>query len=126
MSTEPLLPPDVREFLTHIVRSTWNLEVLMLLHNERGRAWRRAEINREIRGTLSIVENALAGFIKARLVAEVEPGLFRYEPADQLDDLVDRLAKANAAYPFAVMKALILAPNEKLHTFVDAFRLKKE
>jgi hypothetical protein len=54
MNGRQLVPTEVSEFLKHIVRSTWGLEVLMLLRNERQKMWSRAEISREIRGTLSV------------------------------------------------------------------------
>ncbi len=127
MSNAPLLTPEIREFLRQFVRSIWGLEVLLLLYANPEKQWRRAEISREIRGSMSVVDDALSVFIKASLVSESDSGLVRYQPADQqLADLVMRLAEVNAAYPFAVMKEIIWAPNDKLRTFVDAFRLKKD
>src|SRR5690606_22650288 len=110
MTNTPLVPPDISEFLRHIVRSTWGLEVLLLLRANSDRRWRRSEISREIRGSLSVVDEPLTAFVKARLVSENEEGTLKYDPADQqLDDLVKRLAELNAVFPFAVMKEVIWA-----------------
>jgi hypothetical protein len=39
---------------------------------------------------------------------------------------VQELEAAYAARPLAVIKAILAAPNEKIQTFADAFRVKKE
>jgi hypothetical protein len=40
--------------------------------------------------------------------------------------VVAELAKLHSEYPLAVIKEIVRAPNDKIQSFVDAFRLIKD
>jgi hypothetical protein len=69
----------------------------------------------------------LASLQAVGLVAPEAGGAFRYSPASsQLDRLVGQLAQLYRERPMAVTKAIFANPNDKLQTFADAFKLKKD
>ena len=118
---------ELNDFIRTTIRSVWALELLLLISREREQAWRAVDLNRELRGSLGLVSDILSQFAAAGLVAEKGDGSFRYEPrSSDLDKLVRQLEAAYAARPLAVVRAIVAAPNEKIQTLADAFKVKKD
>jgi hypothetical protein len=118
---------ELNDFIRTTIRSVWALELLLLISREREQAWRAVDLNRELRGSLGLVSDILSQFAAAGLVAEKDDGSFRYEPrSSDLDKLVRQLEAAYAARPLAVVRAIVAAPNEKIQTLADAFKVKKD
>jgi DNA-binding IclR family transcriptional regulator len=122
-----MIPEHLRTFLRATIKSVWALDLLVLIKGAPGRSWTVASLNDRLRASTSLVEEILGSFIRQGLVAEEPGGTYRYAPADaQTDALASELARLYAERPLAVIKEIMSAPNEKLHSFVDAFRLKKD
>jgi len=118
---------DLREFLRHSLRSVWNIELLLSLHRNPGRSWRPADLVRELRASDMVVDQGLAGLQQAGLVIAEADGSYRYVPASpRLDQLVLQLERAYRERPSTVTRALFSTADDKLNTFADAFRLKKD
>jgi hypothetical protein len=115
---------EIYLFIQQSIGSVWALELLLLLRRTAPRVWSKDELVREIRGSDSIVQDALTRFSTLGLVAATD-GRHEYRPAGpELAGLVDEIARIYAAKPVSVIKAIMSAPNEKLRIFSDAFRLK--
>jgi hypothetical protein len=118
---------DLREFLRHSLRSVWNIELLLWLFRSPARSWRPADLVRELRASDFVVSEGVAGLQRAGLVAAAPDGAYRYAPASPaLDRLVQQLEQVYRERPTAITRALFAASDEKLQTFADAFRLKKD
>jgi hypothetical protein len=118
---------DLREFLRHSLRSVWNIELLLWLHRHPGRSWLSHDLVRELRASDLVVSQGVVSLRQAGLIAAEADGAFRYAPASAgLDHLVMQLERVYRERPSAVTKALFSAPDNKLMTFADAFRLKKD
>jgi hypothetical protein len=90
-------------------------------------AWAPGELVRELRASDVVVSDGLALLQTAGLLAPEPNGTFRYAPAStMLDQAVARLAQAYRDRPMMVTRAIFAHPNEKLESFADAFRLKKD
>jgi hypothetical protein len=121
------LPDDLRTFIRTCIKSVWALDALMLLHRRRDRAWTVAELERELRGSATLVAGLLPSLKHSGVVREDEPGRIRFEAATPaLDRLVHELEAAYARTPLAVVKEILAAPNQQIQSFADAFRLKKD
>ena len=82
---------------------------------------------RELRASDPIVEDGLASLGAAGLVSRGNDGTFGYTPAStHLDRLVQELARAYREKPLAVTNAIFSSPSDKLQTFANAFRLRKD
>jgi hypothetical protein len=122
-----VLPDDVKAFLQTSIPSVWTLEMLLLMRRAPARVWSADELNRELRGSALVVARACAALVAAGLAIEEAPGMFGYRPArPELAQMVDRLAHVYAEFPYAVTQAILAAPSDKVRTFADAFRLKKD
>ena len=122
-----MIPEAVLELIRSSIKSAWALELLLFVRRHSARAWTVEQLTTELRSNPSLVSNILATLRKANLVQEEPGGAFRYAPGTPaLDDVVRQLEEINAERPLALIKEIISAPNEKLNSFVDAFRLKKD
>jgi hypothetical protein len=123
----PVFPPEVKQFIASCVRSVWALELLLLLRRDDRRAWSVEDLTTELRSSTFVVADVLATFRQAGLVAQDPDGKFRYAPAaSHLDRAVEQIASAYAIKPLAVSKEILASGNDKIRTFADAFRLKKD
>jgi hypothetical protein len=114
-------------FIRTALKSVWDLELLLLLHRDTETAWTREKIVRDLRGSDGVVSVALQSLRAARLIGEVAPNTYRYEPAnDELRGLVNSISQIYADRPMAVIKAITEGPNDKLRAFSDAFKLRGE
>lgn len=117
----------LRAFIRENLASVWELELLLLIHRERARSWRAVELNREIRGSLGLVTQILEKLVRAGLVAQDGDETFRFAPrSPELEELVTELAEAYGARPFAIVREILAAPNEKIQFLADAFKVKKD
>jgi len=122
-----VIPEDVLQFIHSTIASVWTLELLLLLFRNPSSSWSAESLNRELRASALVVADGLAALTAAGLVVEESPGLYRFQPArPEIGALLHRLAEVYAEFPFAVTQAILAAPNRKIRTFADAFRIKKD
>jgi hypothetical protein len=115
---------ELLAFVRAYVRSVWALELLLLLKREPGRAWTAEGLVQEMRASLPLVSEGLAGFEAAGLVRRDGATGYLYDPNPSLGRLADELARAYQERPNAMVKAILSSPNDKLQSFADAFRFK--
>ncbi|HZH53157.1 MAG TPA: hypothetical protein VEZ16_14895 [Microvirga sp.] len=118
---------ELRDFLRHSLRSVWNIELLLWLQRHPGRGWPAADLVRELRASDLVVSQGVEGLQQAGLIVTDAPETYRYAPASpHLDRLVQQLERVYRERPSAVTRALFSSQADKLSTFSDAFRLKKD
>lgn len=107
------------------IKSVWTLETLLLLRRS-ARAWREAELVRELHASTNAVGDAIKALALAGLVRVEETGEVRFAPLTTvLENFAAGLAELYRVKPMEVLKTIAAAPNEKLRQFSDAFRLKE-
>ena len=131
--TEPLNDPgisqDVRHLIVERIDSVVQLEVLLLLKSEAQRAWAAADVAQQLRiepqwAAGQLEELASRGLLG---VAGEPPGGYRYAPATPgLDAAVGQLERDYAERRVTVITLIFSKPVDKLRTFADAFRLRKD
>jgi DNA-binding IclR family transcriptional regulator len=122
-----LLDDELLGFIRATFRSTWALELLLLLRREQTRVYAADDLVRALRATPALIHGCLQQLQHAGLVKGDERGNWRYAPtASALDQLTNRLASAYAERPVAVITAIVEQPNDRLRSFSDAFRLGKK
>lgn len=122
-----MIPDDLLAFMGSAIKSVWTLELLLFLRRNASRSWTADELVRELRGSEFVVSQGLSELGAAGLVSPDGGETYRYAPAaPYLDGLVGRLEETYAARPSTVVRAILTAPNDKLQTFADAFKLRRE
>ncbi len=118
---------ELQDFIQSSFKSIWALELMLFLKRNPERAWAAEDLVRELRGSAPVVAQGAAALQFAGLVAEDDDHSIRYLPASPaLGALADSLEDAYREKPTAVRRLILSAPNEKLRTLADAFRLRKE
>ncbi len=115
---------DIVAFVRAAISSVCALELLILLRRERQQSIRLDRLVRELRSSELAVAQALEHLAKSGLIEELPGASYRYQQVSaQLDAICDRLESLYARKPVMIVRAILDAPNEKLRTFSDAFRL---
>lgn len=115
---------DTVAFVQTAINSVCALELLILLRRERQRVFRADQLVRELRSSELAVAQALEHLAKSSLIEEIPGSGYRYQQVSaQLDAICDRLESDYAHKPVKIVRAILEAPDEKLRTFADAFRL---
>ena len=118
------------QFITDHVESVMQLEVLLLLAGQPGQAWSAADLAQQLRIDPAWVDGQLRAMVAKGLVVLVDgpPGpQFRYAPrTPELARAVDELAHAYADRRVTVIGLIFSKPVDKLRSFADAFRIRKD
>lgn len=122
-------PADVRAFIAEHISSIAELEMLLLLRSDPARQWDVVEISKALYATPEMSAGQLASLQdRGLLIASGEPEYrYQYRPGTpELEDMVNRLAELYKERRVSVITALYSEPVNKVQTFADAFKLRKE
>ena len=122
-------PEDLKQFLADHISSVAQLEALLLLRSGREREWTAEDVSRSLYTTAEMATEQLAELHARGLVARKEDSgvRFQYWPATpELDAQVGRLDTTYRERRVAVITAIYSQPVDKVRTFADAFRLRKD
>lgn len=121
-----LLNESHLQFLRSTLRSVWALELMLFLQAHADRSWSPEALTLELRASLPLVTELLHHFQRSGLVVAAEAAEWRWRPAStELSACANAIASAHARTPFQVINAILDAPDERLRTFADAFKLRK-
>jgi hypothetical protein len=96
----------------------------MLMRADPDYNWSAEELSAVLRGAVPLAREILESFARAHILQRQPDGAYRHAPDPQTAAIINELAKLNASFPLAVAKEILLAPNDKIQIFVDAFKLK--
>jgi hypothetical protein len=122
-------PNDVRQFLADYINSVAELEVLMLLKGSAERLWSAEEVSKSLYTSGEMVGAQLADLCSRGLLRGEgdAPPRYRYAPqSKELETLVSRLDEIYQQRRVSVITLIYSKPADKVRTFADAFRLRKE
>lgn len=121
-------PEHLRRFLADKIRSVSQLEMLLLFRSEPERDWSADEIGRALYIAPDMCADQLEQLHAGGLLAAGNaPRHYRYAPRDAETDKT--MAETAAMYQerrVTVITAIYSEPIDKIRTFAEAFRLRKE
>jgi hypothetical protein len=127
--TDPDFPDELRSFIQDNIPNIDAAELLVLLAGRPDRAWGVPDLLGEMLPTVvakSAAQKYLSSFQARGLVAQ-EGGLFRYAPQSaELDGTVRALARVFNERPVTLVRLIYSLRDERIRSFADAFRLKKD
>src|SRR5436190_19656045 len=128
--TDPDFPDDLRSFIQEYISSVDAAELLILLATAPVRSYRVAELIEDLRPTVlsePAARRRLVHFEANGLVTSEAGESWQYSPATPaLDRAVRSLAKVYNERPVTLVRMIYAPKDEKIRSFADAFRLKKE
>jgi hypothetical protein len=122
------IPPRVRQLIIDHIDSVMQLEVLLLIAAQPQRAWSAKDLADLLRIDPAWVDSQLRAMAAGGLVAQQpDPAAFRFEPRSaELSQAVDELAKTYADRRVTVIGLIFAKPLDKIRSFADAFRIRKD
>jgi hypothetical protein len=122
-----VIPEHVLNFVRRHIKSVWTIDLLLVMRRSGGRSWTQDELALELRGNRNLVQDVLVALLGAGLLEAEAGGTYRYRPASaELEAIVAELERHYAERPVALIKEIASAPNDKIQSFADAFRFKKD
>jgi hypothetical protein len=119
-------PEEVRQFIGRNISSLAQLELLLFLHRERSRSWDTSEIGRHLSFAPSM-SAALLNELLSRGFVSQNADSFQYRCIDaQTDEVVGKLAETYRIRRVAVTNEIYAKPLNRLKSFSDAFRFRKD
>ena len=119
----------MRRLIAEHIDSVEQLEILLLLYQHPERSWTAESVARELRVSALSVTDRLKDMTQAGLLSRVEGSLAEYRCAPEspkLAEAVSGLATAYSERRVTVINLIFSKPVDKIRTFADAFRLRKD
>jgi hypothetical protein len=122
------LPADIKQFISDRIDSVAQLELLLLLRSNSSKDWTPQEAGKALYAAADVTALQMADLqLQGLLDAGTVHHSFRYRPENaQLARLVDRSADLYCERRVAVITAVYTKPIDKIRSFADAFRLRKD
>jgi DNA-binding IclR family transcriptional regulator len=102
---------EIVAFIRDYLGSVYALELLLLIKRHSAKAWRAADLVRDLRSSGTAVTEALSRLIRAGFVAENPAGRYAFAPlSPKHAQLAAAIEKIYVSTPTSVMKALGATP----------------
>jgi hypothetical protein len=122
------LSNDIKEFIAEHIHSVLQLEVLLVVSQNKVKAWTPAAVGRELHlsaESAKVQLDELSRNLLTHLEAAGED-LYHYNSSsDQLDQTLSQLAAAYATQRVAVLTLIFAKPVDKVRLFKETFRMIK-
>ena len=122
-------PAELQQFVEQHIESLAELEAVLLLREDPTRTWTPAQVAKVLYTMTEMCASQLADLARRGLLehsTSPEAG-YRYRPASvELDRLVGDLAAIYQQRRVAVITLIYSKPVNKVQSFADAFRLRRE
>ena len=123
-------PQEINDFLIKHIHSVEQLEILLMLHREAGRAWTIEEIANELRSDMQSVQNRLQDLCAQHMLTctlSHDESHYAFNSSDHdLNRKVSMLAQVYAERRMSVINLIFSKPIDNIRVFADAFRLRKD
>ena len=121
------IPPEVQRFIAESIEAADQLDILLLLYRNPGRAYTALEVSQAVFTVASVATLRLEALVGRGLLISTRTAdpAYRYEPGtEELARRVDKLAAVYQANRVGVIQLLFARPPDPMQTFADAFRIK--
>lgn len=123
------IPPDVKQFIADHIDSVLQLEILLLLLNHPQQEFTVDDIVTELRVDLAFVREQLDNLCARGMLTCTSDAnkKYRYGPrAPETHRAIEGLRTAYADRRVSVISLIFAKPVDKLRSFADAFRLRRD
>jgi hypothetical protein len=122
-------PAEIEQFIAQHIESLAQLELLLMMRREPGRAWSCYDLARQLYVAPDVCLGILADLERRGFVHRdsSDDNLYSYRGGSaEIDRLIDQLAALYQERRVAVITQIYSKPVKQVQTFADAFRLRKE
>jgi hypothetical protein len=120
-------PLELKQFIAQHVESLAQLEALLILRQDAPTPWKSADLCQRLYISPDMCEGILVDLIRRGFAERTPEGAVQYRPpSSDADRLLADLAAIYQERRVAVITEIYSKPVNKVQTFADAFRLRKE
>lgn len=122
------LSNDIKQFIAEHVHSVLQLEVLLVVSQNKDKVWTPAAVGRDLHLSAESAKVQLDGLSRSLLtpLEGTDEDLYRYNPtSDELNQTVRQLATAYATQRVAVLTLIFAKRIDKVSLFKETFRMIK-
>jgi hypothetical protein len=122
-------PEIVRSLIAHHLDSVLEVEILLLLYQTRPRAWSAADLVEKLRIDPAFANTHLGKLCDHGLLRcdEGPPATYAFAPGSaELEAAAAALDRAYADRRVSVIELIFAKPLDKIRSFADAFRIRRE
>lgn len=119
----------MRRLIADHIDSVEQLEILLLLYQHSERSWTAESVARELRVSPMSSGDRLKDMARAAILSKVQGSETEYRYAPESPQMAEAVAGLAAAYSerrVTVINLIFSKPVDKIRTFADAFRLRKD
>jgi hypothetical protein len=119
----------VRQFLARYIQSVEQLEILLLVSGDPGKAWTSSEVYGIIRSSEASVTSRLECFTRDGflLASPGPPATYQYRPpSDVIRSAVGKATELYQSRRVRMVEAIFTSELDPLQGFADAFKLRKQ
>lgn len=122
------LPSDIVRFVLTSIPSVPHLEALLLLRQDRAKAWTAKEVGSRLYVPEKKAEAVLQELTEAGVLARIgDASAYSYSPSStELHELIDKLADVYAKHIIMVTNLIHSKSSTQVQQFADAFKLRKD
>lgn len=123
------IPSELGRLIDDHVESLVQLETLLLLRRECDRVWTAEEVAKALYISRDMCDARLSDLERSGFLARTIPAesKYQYHPRDErLAQSADKLAELYQARRVAVIARIYSKSADKVRTFADAFRIRRE
>jgi hypothetical protein len=127
--TDSGIPAEVRQLIADHIDSVLQLEVLLLLLEHPQQEFTVDEVAKELRVDVAFVTEQLANLCQRGILSCTDGNAARYRYGPRTPELgraIEGLREAYADRRVSVITLIFAKPVDKLRSFADAFRLRKD
>ncbi len=119
------LSNNIKEFIAEHVHSVLQLEVLLLVSQNKDKAWTPAAVGRQLHLSVESAKAQLDGLSPNLLIPPAGDGedLYRYNTSNELNQTLSQLATAYSTQRVAVLTLIFAKPVDKVRLFKETFRM---
>lgn len=120
---------EIRHFISANIKSVADLEVMLLLRENRDRTWTATTVSQVLATSAEMASMQLRGLHDRELLALIIDSTgesFQYRPAEHLERQAEALAVLYRERRVSVITAIYSEPVDNVRTFADSFRLRKD
>jgi hypothetical protein len=121
-------PDQVRIFIEENIHSVEQLEVLLLLRQDRQKQWTAESVSQALYTPVAAAAMRLADLVSRHLAkTDDSQQNYIYQPSStELGNLIDELANVYRDRRVAVISLIYSKPNDHVKAFADAFKFRKD
>lgn len=122
-------PAEVKTFISANIKSVADLEVVLLLRENRNRCWTAKAVGERLatnRDMAALQLNKMRDRLLLVSTNEAVEECYQFQPVPHLEAVVEELATLYRERPVRVIAEIYTEPVDNVRTFADSFRLRKD